>query len=423
MEPPDGAAPARLGGQTIPNNMANQPSDPIGTKLTYATKVISASTAPTSSICHGREAVIATHTTHNGMPAVLFKATDYYGVMDEECKLTIVGRLLKPRPQIDKIRAKYKELISIKGSVKIGVYDMYNVFLDFTNEDDFKDVWFRRVIEIEGQQMWLQKWSPDFKPEEDLPVTLVWVLLPGLPFHIHTWNYVKQVVSTSGIPLEVDLAKRGRTRPSIAKGVPKYCKFCRKLGHMVNCRALERKKTAENRELEVQKTPENQNEDNRELGDQNLEVVTKFGNAANKETVGLIDHNRAAESAAYGTSVNDGQPENKIIQTQKSENLKSRQAINRESVKLVDQDKEKEAGNSRNVVNRGIAGLVDQNRETASVESAASVASADVNYRQPENKKTQRHTAANSAKQENSKAANNAAHSAANANNRITRMQ
>ncbi|OIT37532.1 hypothetical protein A4A49_08200 [Nicotiana attenuata] len=217
MDPPDGAAPARLEGQSTPCHMANQISELIDTKLTYATKIISSSNHLNPPNCHGRDFVVATHTTYNGMPTILFKASDYYGVMAEECKLTIVGRFLKPRPQIDKIRSKFKELISIKGSVKIDVFDNYNIFLDFTNEEDFSSVWFRRVIEIEGQQMWLQKWSPDFKPEEDLPIALVWVLLPGLPFYMHTWNYVKQVVSTIGTPLEMDLAIRGRTRPSMAK--------------------------------------------------------------------------------------------------------------------------------------------------------------------------------------------------------------
>ncbi|OIT21147.1 hypothetical protein A4A49_41328 [Nicotiana attenuata] len=328
--------------------MANQPSDPIDTKLDYATKVISLSIAPTPSNCHGRESVISIHTMHNCMPAVLFKATDYYGVMAEECKLTIVGRFLKPRPQIDKIRSKFKELISIKGSVKIGVYDMYNVFLDFTNDKDFNSVWFRRVIEIEGQQMWLQKWSPDFKSEEDLHIAPVWVLLLGLPFHMHTWNYVKQVVSAIGTPLEMDLAIKGRTRPSMAKGVPKYCKFCRKLGHnLVNCRALERKKAAENRELEAQKTADNQNEDNRGIVDQNLKAGTAFnreaakqidhaenqneanrgivdqnleaGTAFNREAAKQIDQNRESESAESGTAVNNEQTENRITPKQKSE--------------------------------------------------------------------------------------------------------
>nr|XP_009770480.1 PREDICTED: uncharacterized protein LOC104221176 [Nicotiana sylvestris] len=115
---------------------------------------------------------------------------------------------------------------------------------------------------------------------------------------MHTWNYVKQVVSAIGTPLEMDLATRGRTRPSMAKvrveidqlknqpysvyvgqiyknapqkdfvqklefeGIPKYCKFCRTLGHnMINCRALERKKVVEARELEAQKAMKNHNEE------------------------------------------------------------------------------------------------------------------------------------------------------------------
>lgn len=151
------------------------------------------------------------------MLMVMFKATDYCGIMAEECNFTIVGRFLRPRPQIDRIRSKFKETISVKGSTKIGVYDNFNIFLDFTNEEDFHTVWYTRVIEIEEQQMWLQRWSPDFKPEEDLPIAPVWVLLPGLPFHMHIWHYVKQVVSSIGIPLEMDLATRGRTRTSMTK--------------------------------------------------------------------------------------------------------------------------------------------------------------------------------------------------------------
>ncbi|CAN4126450.1 unnamed protein product [Withania somnifera] len=75
--------------------------------------------------------------------------------------------------------------------VYIGVYDFRIVFIDFSNEEDYDTVWFRRSIEIEGQIMWLEKWTPDFKPDEDSLIVPVWVLLPGLPFHCHTWNYVK----------------------------------------------------------------------------------------------------------------------------------------------------------------------------------------------------------------------------------------
>lgn len=66
-----------------------------------------------------KESVKAKHTTHNGVSDVMFRASDYYEIMDAECRLTIFGRFLKPRPQIDKIRSKFKKLITIKGSTKI----------------------------------------------------------------------------------------------------------------------------------------------------------------------------------------------------------------------------------------------------------------------------------------------------------------
>lgn len=92
------------------------------------------------------------------MPAVIFKAKDYNGVMAEECKRTLVERFLKISPQIDKIMAQFLEKFSLKGTVKIGACDNYNVFLDFINNKDFDFIRFKRVVKITGAQMWLQKW-------------------------------------------------------------------------------------------------------------------------------------------------------------------------------------------------------------------------------------------------------------------------
>ncbi|OIT39392.1 hypothetical protein A4A49_30737 [Nicotiana attenuata] len=256
MEPPGSANPARSAAQTKLQEAPIQPLDGNTGKISYATRVTTAPPTSASSTHRGCEAVTARKTTHNGIPAIIFKAKDYYGVMAEECRRTIVGRFIKIRPQIEKIRSRFTEKFALKGSVKIGVYDNHNVFLDFTNDEDVNTIWFRRVIEIEGRQMWLQKWTPDFKPEEDIPIVPVWILLPQLPFHMHTWHYVKQVASAVGIPLEMDIATACRTRPSMAKmveyeGVPKYCRHCKKLGHsLIECRVLEKKKQVEQREIE-----------------------------------------------------------------------------------------------------------------------------------------------------------------------------
>lgn len=237
------------------------------------------------------------------MPAVIFESDDYYGIMADECKFTIPGRFWKIRPQIEKIRPAIKETIPLRGTVKIGVYDNKNVFIDVYNEEDFNTIYCRHVIEIEGQPMWLTRWSPDFTPEEDSPLTPVWVLLPKLPFHLHTWHHIKQILSPTGVSMAMDIATKGRTRLSMAKvrveinlskprlnhvfagqrnatnplqgheqkieyeGVPKYCNHCRLQGHyMSQCRRLERV-LAENEEIPTKAydIAENQGEQQRDL--------------------------------------------------------------------------------------------------------------------------------------------------------------
>lgn len=183
-------------------------------KSTYANVVTTAQTSATTR--HEHESVVARRTTHNGMRAIIFKAKDYYGIMASECRKTIVGRFLKIMPQIEKIRSRFAEKFALKGSVKIGVYDNYNVFIYFTNDDDFNMIWFKRVVDIEGMHMWLQKWMPDFKPKEDIPIVPIWILFLQLPFHMHIWNYVEKIEGKLGTPLELDITTRGRTRPSMA---------------------------------------------------------------------------------------------------------------------------------------------------------------------------------------------------------------
>ncbi|WMV30446.1 hypothetical protein MTR67_023831 [Solanum verrucosum] len=303
--------------------------------------LVSVTSSTTIPSAQKREKVMARQTTHNGVPTVIFKAADYYGIMEQDCRRTIVGIFLKPRPQIDKIRSKFKELVALKGSVKFGVYDNYNVFIDCSNDEDFQNVWYRRMIEIEGLQMWMQKWTPDFKPEEGIPIAPVWVLLPELPFHMHNWPYVKQLLIPIGTPLSLDAAIESKTRPSMAnvrvevdllkprlnkvwvglkhegspltgftqkveyENIPKYCKHCKKLGQNMNdCWILERKRIIEaKRENTKAKRAEQGETSNAEdngkatnANDQNAEDVEQNTQAGrpqakrknkNKETVNI----------------------------------------------------------------------------------------------------------------------------------------
>nr|XP_016496201.1 PREDICTED: uncharacterized protein LOC107815190 [Nicotiana tabacum] len=220
--------------------------------------------------------------------------------------------------------------------------------------------------------MWSQKWSSNFKPEEDLPVTPAWVLLSGLPFHMHTWHYVKQILSSVGTPLVLDAATYERTRPSMAKirvevnllkplaesvfigqeyedspldgytqkleyeGIPMYCKHCRKTRHnVIECRALE-KKIATNVEEAQDKNKEQptknkvadkekdhnsniekdatENRKNRELleGEQLLNTKTQSLNAEKmKQRTGEIRVNGTGKEKKSNDKVSSDQPKSK----------------------------------------------------------------------------------------------------------------
>lgn len=79
MAPSNGVDSARTSGHQEANIKENQAVDLNQTKKSYAMTITTATPMPTPNMRHPRESVIARHTTHNGMPAVIFKVKDYYG--------------------------------------------------------------------------------------------------------------------------------------------------------------------------------------------------------------------------------------------------------------------------------------------------------------------------------------------------------
>ncbi|OIT38822.1 cytosolic sulfotransferase 12 [Nicotiana attenuata] len=305
------------GPATGPSRWSEATHETILRKSSYATTLGMALNSTATPSRQEQEAVIARRTTHNGMPAVIFKAKDYYGVMADECKRTLVGRFLKIRPQIDKFRAQFSEKFALEGTVKIGVYGIYNVFLDFINDEDFDIIRFKRVVEIAGAQMWLQKWTSDFKPDEDLPIATIWALLPKLPFHMHTWHYAKQVIGPAGTPLELDIATKTKTRPSMAKvrvEIDLLKPLHTKLGHsLVNCWAIEKLKQEENKEKknesgESSKGKQNEEDINRveiqekeTMEETNWQVPNTKRNRKKKQSKARQENQKVNEQALQGS--------------------------------------------------------------------------------------------------------------------------
>lgn len=79
--------------------------------------------------------------------------------------------------QIELIRSKLLEQIPLNGKVRIWVCDYRHVFIDFNNEADLNEVYFKRFLGISGSFMRMIKWSPDFDPNEETSLAPIWVLL------------------------------------------------------------------------------------------------------------------------------------------------------------------------------------------------------------------------------------------------------
>ncbi|XP_060168984.1 uncharacterized protein LOC132599789 [Lycium barbarum] len=208
-------------------------------------------------------------------------------------------------------------------------------------------------------------WSPDFKPEEDLPIATVWALLPGLPFHLHNWFYLKQIVAVAGTPLELDTVTKNMNRPSMAKvrieidflkplitnvwignededsllkgfsqkieyeSIPKYCNHCRKLGHnMENCIVLEKKKMEEIQETSIKKNKKGN--DNNESSSKKKQQDSKEKIMAGKETnIETINSFAELTDEIHVESFDD---DGDGHEQSKNENIKKRKADqNRES--------------------------------------------------------------------------------------------
>lgn len=148
MEPSDDNRPVRMDQQKGPQSSATQSVEGIPVITSYANTVVNPKGSTTTPIHQEQEAVIARRTTQSGIPLVIFKTMEYFGVISAEYRRTIVGRFLKIRPQIEKVRSRLLERFLLKGLVKIRVFDNYNVFLDFTNDEDFNMVWYKRAVEI-----------------------------------------------------------------------------------------------------------------------------------------------------------------------------------------------------------------------------------------------------------------------------------
>ncbi|KAI0507675.1 hypothetical protein KFK09_013802 [Dendrobium nobile] len=203
------------------------------------------------------------HSSFKGCPALLFEDA-VIQQLAAPFSFTLVGKFMLRRPNLDGIR-KFFHGLKLSGSFNVGLLDSKHIAIQLSNDLDYSRIFSRRSYYIQGCQMRLLKWSPDFDVREESPIALVWIAFLNLLLHFFNSHILFGLASVFGRPLQTDQATASLSRPSVARvlvkldvtkkhpheiwlgyemngyfqkveieNLPIFCSHCKMHGHAIN---------------------------------------------------------------------------------------------------------------------------------------------------------------------------------------------
>ncbi|GAA0142557.1 hypothetical protein LIER_35591 [Lithospermum erythrorhizon] len=140
--------------------------------------------------------------TKEGNPAVVFKASDKAKYLTN-MKYVLVGKFSHGRPPIRFIKEFFIGL-KLKGEYNISLYDTKHLFIECSLMEDFTRLWMRITWYVKGFPMRMFKWTPEFSPEKESPLTSVWIHFEGLPLYLFEEEPLLSIANSIGTPLRID---------------------------------------------------------------------------------------------------------------------------------------------------------------------------------------------------------------------------
>ncbi|GLJ06585.1 hypothetical protein SUGI_0042510 [Cryptomeria japonica] len=132
--------------------------------------------------------------------------------------LTLVGKFLGPRSNIDVVRVFGKSKWVLKGQVEVTTMSKVVLSMSFSCEEDMSRVLCDSPWLIGKSMLSLQKWSPKMDLNESFFVQApVWVRLSSLPLELWVEDVFKGIASSFGELLSMDLITTARRRLTFAK--------------------------------------------------------------------------------------------------------------------------------------------------------------------------------------------------------------
>uniref|UniRef100_A0A3Q7G483 Uncharacterized protein n=1 Tax=Solanum lycopersicum TaxID=4081 RepID=A0A3Q7G483_SOLLC len=90
--PPGGVLPAHPDCDNTLQPGVQQLQHGIEEKPSYASTIMNPSSSKSNCTRHEKENIITEQSTHNSIPAVIFKPKDYYSITAEDCRYTLAGQ-------------------------------------------------------------------------------------------------------------------------------------------------------------------------------------------------------------------------------------------------------------------------------------------------------------------------------------------
>ncbi|KAL0924031.1 hypothetical protein M5K25_004833 [Dendrobium thyrsiflorum] len=181
-----------------------------------------------------------------GCPALLFDDS-VVSQLAAKFSLTLVGKFLLRRPNIDVIR-KFFVNLKLSGSFHVGLLDPRHISIQLSNDLDYSRIFLRRSYYIQGCQMCLLKWTLDFDVREESTIAPVWVSFPNLRLHFFNAQATTSIScpSVARVLVELDLSKKHPTKIWLGselngyfekiefENFPIFFSHCKMHGHGVN---------------------------------------------------------------------------------------------------------------------------------------------------------------------------------------------
>ncbi|KAF5459760.1 hypothetical protein F2P56_019680, partial [Juglans regia] len=133
-------------------------------------------------------------------------------------RFSMVLEFLRQRPSLDRIRGFIHSRWGLtKQPVVSAMRKARNVFVRFSDEDDFLKSLSHESCDIEGVAYRPFQWSTDFTEDDEPSLAPVWIMLPGLPPNLYQEAFLRNIVAPIGIYLRRDNATRCATRTDGAR--------------------------------------------------------------------------------------------------------------------------------------------------------------------------------------------------------------